>query len=92
MATYGYEQGRPDLSFVGHRAFGKRPVCTGGDRLETDKAVRNMSCDMGAQYRSRARVRPRAVREASFLLSFGHVRADFVDVRHGVRKGARRRG
>lgn len=77
-----YVQGRLNLPFVGHTAFGKfqpgdlnGPLLrsTGAERsARPDFAVLGVPNDMGTQYRSGARMGPRGIREASTLYQFGH--------------------
>eukprot|EP00928_Gymnodinium_smaydae_P076348 TRINITY_DN5935_c0_g1_i1.p1 TRINITY_DN5935_c0_g1~~TRINITY_DN5935_c0_g1_i1.p1 ORF type:complete len:354 (+),score=35.26 TRINITY_DN5935_c0_g1_i1:15-1076(+) len=74
-AEGAYEKGRLDLPFVGHTTFGKYPPFTDWARLndsDAEVAVLGVPMDMGTQYRSGARMGPRAIREASTLYQFGH--------------------
>jgi len=74
-AEGAYETGRLDLPFVGHTTFGKYPPLTDWSTLagyDADFAVLGVPNDMGTQFRSGARMGPRAVREASTLYQFGH--------------------
>jgi len=74
-AEGAYETGRLDLPFVGHTTFGKYPPLTDWTTLaasDADFAVLGVPNDMGTQFRSGARMGPRAVREASTLYQFGH--------------------
>ncbi|CAE7658208.1 AGMAT [Symbiodinium sp. CCMP2592] len=77
-----YVRGRLNLPFVGHTTFGKfQPGDLNGPWLRStgaegsarpDFAVLGVPNDMGTQYRSGARMGPRAIREASTLYQFGH--------------------
>lgn len=60
-----------NLPFTGITTFGKYPVCADLDELDADVAVIGVPNDMGTQWRSGARMGPRAVREGSTLYSFG---------------------
>ncbi|CAD2079289.1 agmatinase [Phocicoccus pinnipedialis] len=60
-----------NLPFTGICTFGKYPVCDDLDKLDADVAVIGVPNDMGTQWRSGARMGPRAVREGSTLYSFG---------------------
>lgn len=60
-----------NLPFTGICTFGKYPVCANLDELDADVAVIGVPNDMGTQWRSGARMGPRAVREGSTLYSFG---------------------
>ncbi|MEP2579469.1 MAG: arginase family protein, partial [Roseibium sp.] len=80
MASHGYEGGRLDLPFVGICTFGKYPYQPDWDAIDADVAVLGAPFDLGTQWRSGARMGPRAIREASTLFSFGHAGAyDFED-------------
>lgn len=80
MAEHGYAGGRLNLPFVGICTFGKYPYIADWDSIEADAAVMGAPFDFGAQWRSGARMGPRAIREASTLFSFGHAGAyDFED-------------
>ncbi|GAA0784523.1 arginase [Roseibium denhamense] len=80
MASHGYEGGRLNLPFVGICTFGKYPYQPDWDAIEADVAVLGAPFDLGTQWRSGARMGPRAIREASTLFSFGHAGAyDFED-------------
>ena len=80
MAGHGYDAGRLNLPFVGICTFGKYPYVEDWDRIDADVAVMGAPFDFGAQWRSGARMGPRAIREASTLFSFGHAGAyDFED-------------
>ncbi|MFC3613707.1 agmatinase [Lutimaribacter marinistellae] len=80
MADHGYQTGRLNLPFVGICTFGKYPYVEDWDRIEADAAILGAPFDAGTQWRSGARMGPRAVREASTLFSFGHAGAyDFED-------------
>ena len=72
MSEFAYESGRLNLPFVGHCTFAKAPACTDWATLDADVAVLGVPNDMGTQWRSGARMGPRAIREASTLFSFGH--------------------
>lgn len=60
-----------NLPFTGITTFGKYPVCDDLDKLDADVAVIGVPNDMGTQWRSGARMGPRAVRDGSTLYSFG---------------------
>ncbi|TMV03772.1 arginase [Ruegeria sediminis] len=80
MAKQGYEGGRLNLPFVGICTFGKYPYVEDWDAIDADVAVLGAPFDFGCQWRSGARMGPRAIREASTLFSFGHAGAyDFED-------------
>lgn len=80
MAAHGYEAGRLDLPFVGICTFGKYPYVENWEAIEADVAVLGAPYDFGCQWRSGARLGPRAIREASTLFAFGHAGAyDFED-------------
>lgn len=77
---HGYESGRLDLPFVGICTFAKAEYVPDWDAIEADVAVLGAPFDFGSQWRSGARMGPRAIREASTLFSFGHGGAyDFED-------------
>lgn len=75
MSGHGYESGRLNLPFVGHATFAKATPCLDWQSIDADVAVLGVPYDMGTQYRSGARMGPRAIREASTLFSFGHAGA-----------------
>ncbi|KQI72773.1 arginase [Loktanella sp. 5RATIMAR09] len=75
MANHGYEGGRLNLPFVGICTFGKYPYVADWDAIKADVAVMGAPFDAGTQWRSGARMGPRAIREASTLFSFGHAGA-----------------
>ncbi|SIT80544.1 agmatinase [Yoonia rosea] len=75
MANHGYEGGRLNLPFVGICTFGKYPYVSDWDAIKADVAVMGAPFDAGTQWRSGARMGPRAIREASTLFSFGHAGA-----------------
>lgn len=75
MAGHGYESGRLNLPFVGICTFGKYPYVSDWGAIEADVAVLGAPFDFGAQWRSGARMGPRAIREASTLFAFGHAGA-----------------
>ncbi len=75
MSTNSYETGRLNLPFVGHATFAKAPPCLDWEGIDADVAVLGVPYDMGTQFRSGARMGPRAIREASTLFSFGHAGA-----------------
>ncbi|PXW67756.1 agmatinase [Loktanella sp. PT4BL] len=75
MANHGYEGGRLNLPFVGICTFGKYPYVSDWDAIDADVAVMGAPFDFGTQWRSGARMGPRAIREASTLFSFGHAGA-----------------
>lgn len=78
--AHGYESGRLNLPFVGICTFGKYPYQPDWNAIEADVAVLGAPFDFGTQWRSGARMGPRAIREASTLFSFGHAGAyDFED-------------
>ena len=78
--AHGYESGRLNLPFVGICTFGKYPYVEDWDTIRADAAIMGAPFDAGTQWRSGARMGPRAVREASTLFSFGHAGAyDFED-------------
>lgn len=72
MSENSYEKGRLNLPFVGFCTFAKSPICEDWDNLKADVAFMGAPFDCGTQWRSGARMGPRAVREASTLFSFGH--------------------
>ena len=77
---HGYDGGRLNLPFVGICTFGKYPYVEDWDTIRADAAIMGAPFDAGTQWRSGARMGPRAVREASTLFSFGHAGAyDFED-------------
>ncbi len=67
-----YEKGRLNLPFVGFCTFAKSRTCEDWDNIQADVAFMGAPFDCGTQWRSGARMGPRAVREASTLFSFGH--------------------
>ena len=75
MSKHGYDLGRLNLPFVGICTFGKYPYVEDWDAIEADVAVMGAPFDFGTQWRSGARMGPRAIREASTLFSFGHAGA-----------------
>ncbi len=75
MTKHGYDAGRLNLPFVGICTFGKYPYVADWDAIEADVAVLGAPFDFGCQWRSGARMGPRAIREASTLFSFGHAGA-----------------
>ncbi len=75
MAAHGYEGGRLNLPFVGICTFGKYPYVEDWNAIQADVAVLGAPFDFGAQWRSGARMGPRAIREASTLFAFGHAGA-----------------
>lgn len=78
--AHGYDSGRLNLPFVGICTFGKYPYVEDWDTIRADAAIMGAPFDAGTQWRSGARMGPRAVREASTLFSFGHAGAyDFED-------------
>ena len=80
MTGHGYDAGRLNLPFVGICTFGKYPYVEDWAAIDADVAVLGAPFDGGTQWRSGARMGPRAVREASTLFSFGHAGAyDFED-------------
>ena len=72
MSNNNYDQGRLNLPFVGICTFGKYPYVEDWDAIDADVAVMGAPFDFGAQFRSGARMGPRAIREASTLFAFGH--------------------
>ena len=80
MSQNSYETGRLNLPFVGICTFGKYPYVPDWDAIDADVAVLGAPYDFGSQWRSGARMGPRAIREASTLFAFGHAGAyDFED-------------
>ncbi len=80
MSKHGYDSGRLNLPFVGICTFGKYPYVEDWNAIDADAAILGAPFDFGAQWRSGARMGPRAIREASTLFSFGHAGAyDFED-------------
>lgn len=78
--AHGYDGGRLNLPFVGICTFGKYDYVQDWDNIRADAAIMGAPFDAGTQWRSGARMGPRAVREASTLFSFGHAGAyDFED-------------
>ncbi len=75
MTQHAYEQGRLNLPFVGICTFGKYPYVQDWDSIDADVAVLGAPFDFGCQWRSGARMGPRAIREASTLFAFGHAGA-----------------
>lgn len=75
MTKHSYEAGRLNLPFVGICTFGKYPYVEDLDAIDADVAVMGAPFDFGCQWRSGARMGPRAIREASTLFSFGHAGA-----------------
>ncbi len=75
MSKHGYESGRLNLPFVGICTFGKYPYIEDWDAINADVAVLGAPFDFGCQWRSGARMGPRAIRDASTLFSFGHAGA-----------------
>ena len=75
MSGHGYEGGRLNLPFVGICTFGKYPYVEDWSAIRADAAILGAPFDFGAQWRSGARMGPRAIREASTLFSFGHAGA-----------------
>jgi agmatinase len=75
MSDHGYEGGRLNLPFVGICTFGKYPYVEDWNAIDADVAVLGAPYDFGCQWRSGARMGPRAIREASTLFSFGHAGA-----------------
>ncbi|KUJ85312.1 arginase [Ruegeria marisrubri] len=75
MSNHGYESGRLNLPFVGICTFGKHAYVEDWDAINADVAVLGAPFDFGCQWRSGARMGPRAIREASTLFSFGHAGA-----------------
>ncbi|GAA6147714.1 agmatinase [Pseudooceanicola nitratireducens] len=72
---HGYDNGRLNLPFVGICTFGKYPYVEDWDTIDADVAVMGAPFDGGTQWRTGARMGPRAIREASTLFSFGHAGA-----------------
>jgi len=72
---HGYDGGRLNLPFVGICTFGKYPYVEDWDTIDADVAVLGAPFDAGTQWRTGARMGPRAIREASTLFSFGHAGA-----------------
>jgi agmatinase len=72
MSENAYEKGRLNLPFVGFCTFGKKRICEDWDNIKADVAFMGAPFDCGTQWRSGARMGPRAIREASTLFSFGH--------------------
>lgn len=72
MSQHGYDSGRLNLPFVGICTFGKYRYVEDWDNIDADVAVLGAPFDFGAQWRSGARMGPRAIREASTLFAFGH--------------------
>lgn len=72
MSQHGYDSGRLNLPFVGICTFGKYRYVENWDNIDADVAVLGAPFDFGAQWRSGARMGPRAIREASTLFAFGH--------------------
>ncbi len=72
---HAYDSGRLDLPFVGICTFGKYPYEPDPAEWNADFVVLGAPYDCGTQWRSGARLGPRAVREASTLFSFGHAGA-----------------
>ena len=60
-----------NLPFVGISSFGKYPIETNLDKLDSDIAILGIPYDMGTQWRSGTKMGPRGIREASTLFSFG---------------------
>ena len=80
MSDHSYASGRLNLPFVGICTFGKYPYQSDWDAIQADVAVMGAPFDAGTQWRSGARMGPRAIREASTLFAFGHAGAyDFED-------------
>ncbi|MES0862727.1 agmatinase [Ruegeria sp. SCPT10] len=75
MSNHGYDSGRLNLPFVGICTFGKYPYVEDWGAIDADVAVLGAPFDFGCQWRSGARMGPRAIREASTLFSFGHAGA-----------------
>lgn len=73
--SHGYESGRLNLPFVGICTFGKYRYIEDWDAIDADVAILGAPFDFGAQWRSGARMGPRAIREASTLFAFGHAGA-----------------
>ncbi|MEH6470919.1 MAG: agmatinase [Halopseudomonas sp.] len=72
MSDNSYESGRLNLPFVGFCTFAKSPISEDWDNIDADVAFMGAPFDCGTQWRSGARMGPRAIREASTLFSFGH--------------------
>lgn len=72
MSENSYETGRLNLPFVGFCTFAKSKICEDWDNIKADVAFMGAPFDCGTQWRSGARMGPRAIREASTLFSFGH--------------------
>ena len=72
MTAHGYEKGRLNLPFVGICTFGKYPYVADWNSFKADVAILGAPYDFGSQWRSGARMGPRAIREASTLFAFGH--------------------
>lgn len=72
---HGYDGGRLNLPFVGICTFGKYPFVEDWDTIDADVAILGAPFDGGTQWRTGARMGPRAIREASTLFSFGHAGA-----------------
>ena len=72
---HGYDNGRLNLPFVGICTFGKYPYVEDWDTIDADVAILGAPFDAGTQWRTGARMGPRAIREASTLFSFGHAGA-----------------
>lgn len=80
MSGHDYDTGRLNLPFVGICTFAKSEYVTDWSSINADVAVLGAPFDFGSQWRSGARMGPRAIREASTLFSFGHGGAyDFED-------------
>lgn len=60
-----------NLPYTGICSFTKYPICTNLEDLVADVAVIGVPYDMGAQWKSGARMGPRGIREGSTLYSFG---------------------
>ena len=75
MSGHGYESGRLNLPFVGICTFGKYPYVEDWNAIDADVAILGAPFDAGTQWRSGARMGPRAIRDASTLFSFGHAGA-----------------
>ncbi|WP_323035401.1 agmatinase [Pararhodobacter sp.] len=65
------QSSRLNLPFTGICTFGKYPHVSDWDAIDADVAVMGAPFDAGTQFRSGARMGPRAIREASTLFSFG---------------------
>ncbi len=59
-----------NLPYTGICSFSKYPICVNLDELQADVAVIGVPYDMGAQWKSGARMGPRGIRESSTLYSF----------------------